>query len=142
MRVPAIVALSVLACATCIAEDIGRCPSDIPPIASVPKSVAPASPDPDKKYAGSVVVITVVSDTGYVCSTRVARGINKELNKKAEEAVRHWRFKPASKDGHPVPVAVAVEVHFWMNGKGEISTAPPSPPASASGEQTEAKPNE
>jgi TonB family protein len=36
------------------------------------------------------------------------------LDEKAIEAVKNWRFEPAMKDGHPVPVQIAVEVDFHL----------------------------
>jgi protein TonB len=36
------------------------------------------------------------------------------LDQKAMEAVSKWRFRPATKDGKPVPVMVNVEVHFRL----------------------------
>jgi TonB family protein len=59
-------------------------------------------------------VIAVISDRGYVCDAKVIRGLNKETDKQAARAVRQWRFQPArKKDGHPVPVVVAVEANYW-----------------------------
>jgi TonB family protein len=34
------------------------------------------------------------------------------LDQKAVEAVRHYRFKPATLQGKPVPVEVNIEVNF------------------------------
>jgi protein TonB len=36
------------------------------------------------------------------------------LDEKAVEAVRQYRFKPAMKDGRPVPVEIYVEVNFQI----------------------------
>jgi hypothetical protein len=30
------------------------------------------------------------------------------------EAIRHWQFSPALKDGQPVPVAATVEVNYRL----------------------------
>ena len=49
------------------------------------------------KYAGTVTLLTVVSDKGYVYSTKVLRGMDKQLNKRAEETVRQWHLSPAMK---------------------------------------------
>jgi outer membrane biosynthesis protein TonB len=34
------------------------------------------------------------------------------LDKKAMEAIRKYRFRPAMKDGEPVPVKLFIGVHF------------------------------
>ena len=91
------------------------------------------------KYAGTVTLLTVISDKGYVCSTRVLRGMDKQMNKKAEETVRQWHLTPAKKDGRGVTAVVTVNVTYWMNGKGEIVSDAPTPPP-ASDDHTEARP--
>jgi outer membrane biosynthesis protein TonB len=108
----------------CLAQDRGSCPSSWPP-ANIPKKItSPRAVNPNDKYAGSVILEVVVSYKGYVCNTRVVRGLSGELNKRAQESVQQWRFKPASASGHAVPVAIAVQADFWMNAKGEIIGGP------------------
>lgn len=91
-------------------------------------------------YGGTVTLLTVLSDKGYVCSTRVLRGVNKEMNKRAEEKVRAWHFTLATKNGHSVPVVVTIEVTYWMNNKGEIVSDAPTSPLPASDGHTESRP--
>jgi hypothetical protein len=124
-----LVAMAAFAiCTVCSAEDKGRCPSGLPTNMSVPKQAAvPTSPDPDKKYLGTVALLTAISDKGYVCSTQVLRSISKEVDKKAETEVRGWHFEPASRKGRAVPVAVLVEVNYWTTKTGEIVSDPPKP---------------
>jgi outer membrane biosynthesis protein TonB len=44
----------------------------------------------------------------------VTKGLGEGLDVKALIAVSEWRFNPAVKDGHPVAVAVNVEVNFKL----------------------------
>jgi TonB family protein len=37
------------------------------------------------------------------------------LDEKAVEAVQKWKFEPATKDGKPVPVELAIEVDFHLD---------------------------
>ncbi len=95
-------------------ESKGFCP---PPPAK-PKlvaknSVPPTPPSADAQYAGTVMVMAVVSDKGYVCHAEVVRGLDKETDKKAVGAVRQWHLQPARKDGRPVSVVVIMEVNYW-----------------------------
>lgn len=91
------------------------------------------------KYAGTVTLLTVLSDKGYVCSTRVLQGIDQQMNKRAEDAVRQWHLTPAKKDGRNVPVVVTITVTYWMNGKGEIVSDAPTP-ATTPDDHTESRP--
>jgi TonB family protein len=113
-------------CAVCSAEDKGRCPSGLSTNMSAPKQAAvPVFSDPNKKYLGTVTLLAAISDKGYVCSTQVIRSISKELDKKAETAVREWHFEPARRKGHTVPLAVLVEVNYWTTKTGEIVSDSP-----------------
>jgi TonB-like protein len=125
----------------CCAEDKGICPPPPFGILAPPKKPArPASPSPDKKYFGTVTFLAVISDKGYVCSTRVVRGISKEIDKKIETGVRGWHFDPALKDGHAVPAVIYLDADYWLSSAGEIVSDPPKPQSPVSSEKTENKP--
>jgi TonB family protein len=97
------------------ADSRGSCPPAPPkPQAIATKTAAPQSPPtPDAEYAGTVTLMAVISDKGYVCDAQVIHGLDKETDKKAGRAVRQWHFQPARKDGHNVPVVVTVDVVYW-----------------------------
>jgi TonB family protein len=78
-------------------------------------------PDPEyseearkAKYQGTVVLYVVVGPDGKTRDVRIQRSLGLGLDEKAIEAVSHWRFDPALKDGHPVAVAVSIEVTFRL----------------------------
>jgi protein TonB len=48
-------------------------------------------------------------------SASEANNSTKSLEDSAVEAVKHYKFKPASKDGQPVPVELNVNVTFISN---------------------------
>lgn len=54
----------------------------------------------------------VVSPDGVAYNIHVVKAAGLGLDQKAIEAVKNWRFAPATKDGKPVAVAIAVEVTF------------------------------
>jgi TonB family protein len=66
------------------------------------------------KYQGSVVLYIVVDTSGAVTECRVVKPLGLGLDEKAVETVRTWKFKPALKNGAPVPVRVMVEVSFRL----------------------------
>ncbi len=66
------------------------------------------------KYQGVVVLWIVVDAQGNVTDARVVRNLGLGLDEKAVEAVRTWKFKPAIRNGSPVPVRASVEVTFRL----------------------------
>ena len=53
-----------------------------------------------------------VNTKGHVQAVRVLRSDEQAFEKSAVETVKKWKFKPAEKDGQPVPVQVTVEMKF------------------------------
>jgi len=107
------------------AENRGSCPP--PPLGTAaPEKAAPSvSATPETKDSGTVTLLAVISDKGYVCSVRVLRGLDKETNKKFERAARDWHFDPARKHGRAVPVVVTIDVKYRMTGDGQVVSDPP-----------------
>jgi protein TonB len=66
------------------------------------------------KFSGNVLVDLIVDEQGLPSHVRVARGVGMGLDEKAVEAVRQYKFKPATKDGKPVKVELTVEVNFQI----------------------------
>ncbi len=66
------------------------------------------------KYQGVVVLWIVVDTQGSVTDVRVVKPLGLGLDEKAVEAVHTWKFKPATRNGAPVPVRVMVEVSFRL----------------------------
>jgi TonB family protein len=81
------------------------------------------SPDPeysqealDAHVNGIVALSIVVGSDGKPRDIKVTRSLGHGLDEKALEAVREWRFQPASRDGKPVAVLIMVEVQFHQGG--------------------------
>lgn len=68
-----------------------------------------------KSYAGVVGLNIVVDEMGRVRNVSVVHSLDKEMDERAIESVKRWRFRPAKKDGVPVPVAVYIEVDFHLH---------------------------
>jgi protein TonB len=56
----------------------------------------------------------VVDEDGSVRTVKVLKSLNRVLDGKAIGAVKQWRFDPATKNGTPVAVEMAVEVTFHL----------------------------
>ena len=64
------------------------------------------------RAVGSVIIALVVSSKGIPRDPRVVKGIEKDLDESAVEAVKEWRFAPAQKDGKAIAVRVSVQIEF------------------------------
>lgn len=66
------------------------------------------------KFQGVVVLSIVVDTQGRVSDVRLVRRLGMGLDEKAVDTVKTWKFKPALRNGTPVPVRVMVEVTFRL----------------------------
>lgn len=104
------------------AGDKGICPPGPAPFWGWPTALTNATQAPVRpyvQYAGTVSVVAVLSNTGHVCSTRVVRGFDEQINKQAEKAVRQWLFMPPT--GFVIRTRViTIDLTYWKNSKGEL----------------------
>ena len=66
------------------------------------------------KYQGVCAISIIVDARGYPQNPRIVRALGMGLDEKALEAVRKYRFKPALRNGKPVPVIMTIEVDFRL----------------------------
>ncbi len=74
------------------------------PHSSVPHSIG--------DMRGIVVLEILVDDKGKVQQPKIIRPVGYGLDEEAVATVRTWSFKPATQDGKPVPMHMAIEVAF------------------------------
>jgi TonB family protein len=94
-----------------------------------PVKIRDAKPDyPQEAYTsgvGGVVVLEALIDTrGSVVDLDVVRSVP-QLDRAAIDAVSKWKYRPATKDGAPIPVLLTVTITFKTAG---MATPPPSGP--------------
>jgi len=66
------------------------------------------------KYQGTVVLTIEVGADGRPHGIRIVSGLGWGLDEKAIEAVSQWKFKPATRNGRPVPAPATIEVNFRL----------------------------
>ncbi len=78
--------------------------------------VEPDYPDEARKarFQGSVLVYVEVDEQGRIRSVRIEKPAGLGLDEKAIEAVKQWRFRPATRDGRPVAVPARIDVSFHL----------------------------
>jgi TonB family protein len=64
------------------------------------------------RAVGAVIIALVVSSKGLPKDPHVVKGIDKDLDESALEAVKQWLFAPAQKDGKAVAVRVSLQIAF------------------------------
>jgi TonB family protein len=67
-----------------------------------------------RKLNGVVLLSVVVTSAGDVTNVQVKQGLGSGLDEKAIEAVRKWKFQPATKDGKPVSIQLPIETDFRL----------------------------
>jgi TonB family protein len=82
-----------------------------------PKAISapdPKFPDlpPDAEQHGTVVMLVGINTKGRVEAVRVLRSDEHVFETSAVDTVKKWKFRPAEKNGHTVPVQVTVEMVF------------------------------
>ena len=80
----------------------------------VVRNVKPEYPETAKKdrVQGIVTLEAVVKKDGTVGEVTVKKSLHSELDEAAVKAMKQWEFKPGTKDGKAVDVAVEVEMTF------------------------------
>lgn len=66
------------------------------------------------KYQGVCMISVIIDAHGDPQNPRVIRSLGMGLDDKALDAVRKYRFKPALRQGRPVPVVITVAVNFRL----------------------------
>lgn len=92
---------------------------------TVAKGILPPKPlrTPDPEYEmsarrdgvqGTSLMVLAIGTDGLPVDALLVKGTDPRLNYKAVCALREWTFKPALRDGVPVPVIVFVEINFAL----------------------------
>lgn len=97
----------------------GRWQRVAPPIQApvVTERVDPAYPDEYRRarVGGIVIVEAAISEAGTVENVALLKSVAPAFDTAAMNAVRQWKFKPAVRDGQPVPVLFNLTVNFKLN---------------------------
>lgn len=84
-----------------------------------PVVIKRVSPDLSKlgevRVAGVPVVELTISDKGDVTDVRFIRVVHPRIDAVIEEAVRQWKFRPATQNGRQVPSHMTLTVNIdWQ----------------------------
>jgi protein TonB len=70
------------------------------------------------RIQGVVRLEAVIDEHGNVVDARVLDDIGMGCGQAAVEAIRTWRYEPATLNGRPVSVYLEVRVSFQLRGNG------------------------
>jgi TonB family protein len=68
----------------------------------------------DAKIQGTVTLTLLVNALGRADDIKVTQSLDPGLDANAIGSVSQWMFKPGTKDGQPVDVAVTIEINFKL----------------------------
>jgi TonB family protein len=77
---------------------------------------------------GVVILEATINEAGVVTDVRVLKPLPYGLDQAAVEAIRQWRFEPATIEGRPVPVIFNFTFNFKTDGGESVGGAVPPPP--------------
>ncbi len=66
----------------------------------------------EQNVQGEVILYAVIRADGSVDSIQLVRGIDPQLDANAKNALRQWKFRPATKNGAPVDLEAIVHIPF------------------------------
>jgi len=105
-------------CALCIlpAQTDDEAVYDLTPDITPPRIIKQVNPryptNRGVRAVGSVIIGLVVSSKGLPKDPYVVKGIDKDLDQSAVDAVKEWRFSPAQKNAKPVAVRISLQIEF------------------------------
>jgi periplasmic protein TonB len=67
-----------------------------------------------KKTKGRVLLLIIVEEDDSVGDVQVEKAWRPDVDNRAIEAVKKWKFSPATKDGKPVAVQINVDLNFTL----------------------------
>lgn len=80
-----------------------------------------SAPDPayadsaqQAKIQGTVLLAVAINVSGTVDAVKVVCKLEPGLDQNAADAVKHWKFTPATKDGEPLPIQIEVSVDYRL----------------------------
>ncbi|MGZ4733362.1 MAG: energy transducer TonB [Terriglobales bacterium] len=93
--------------------------SDAPDCVTAPHTTYfpdPQYPEKERKarHRGTVVLTLVVDPDGLPRDIKVSRTLSPAFDKAAIDAVKKWKFTPATRDSKPIAVEIDVEVAFKL----------------------------
>lgn len=99
-----------------LASSIAPAPRDVTPPVPTYKPEPSYTPQARRdKIQGTVTLLIVIDAQGTVTDAReTSNPLGDGLDEKAIERVKTWKFKPATRNGVPVPVRVIVDVSFRL----------------------------
>lgn len=66
------------------------------------------------RVSGIVIIECKISETGEVSDVRLLKSVAPDLDTSAMDAVRKWKFEPATQNGVPVPVFFNLTINFKL----------------------------
>jgi TonB family protein len=67
-----------------------------------------------QKIEGTVTISAIISADGHPYSVKVIKSLEPSLDANAIEAIKKWKFAPATKDERPIAVRLNVDMSYHL----------------------------
>lgn len=96
---------------------------DVSPPVVISQMLPPWRPSKRETQTYEVAIVLLINEAGNVDSFRVEGNLHPSYNTQLRDAVRHWKYRPAMKDGTPVKFRKVVGIRLSPVDGSQSTTA-------------------
>jgi len=96
-------------------DKLDKYPEPVGGIEEMIKKISYPETAKDQGIEGKVLVKVIIDEAGTVIETSIIRGMNKDFDAAAMDAIKKTKFTPGIKDNKPVKAEITIPVMFKLH---------------------------